>query len=231
MTLSEVLPLLTSLGTAMNDSHIVYTSGMHGNAYVNKDAIYPHARAVCELCALVADRWRRELIDVVAVPAVGGVILSTWVTFHLGSTSGKQVLGLYAEKETVAIADPEDFNRKCFAQTGRFVFKRGYDKLIMGKNVLIVEDVLTTGETVRKVVEAVRRHDGNVVGVMALCNRGGVTVKDVGGVPRLDALVNLTLESWDAEHCPLCAQGVPINTTLGKGAQYVARYGQPTREQ
>lgn len=116
-------------------------------------------------------------------------------------------------------------------ETGRFVLKRGYDKLVMGQNVLIVEDVLTTCTTIRKVVEAVHRYEGNIVGVMALCNRGGVTASDVGDVPRLDALVNLTLESWGVANCPLCEQGVPINTTVGKGAEYVARHGQPTREQ
>lgn len=230
MTQSDTLSLLAVLQVVIQDSHIVYTSGRHGGVYVNKDRVYPFANAVCELTAEMAGRWMHDPIDVVVAPAIGGVILSTWVTFHLQSAQHRAILGLYAEKETVAIPDPGGLDRECFMETGRFVLKRGYDKLIMGQNVLIVEDVLTTGGTVRKVMEAVRRHEGNVVGVMALCNRGGVTASDVGDVPRLDALVNTTLESWDAEHCPLCAQGVPINTELGKGAEYVARHGHPIRQ-
>lgn len=223
MTQSDTLALLAVLEAVIQDSHIVYTNGKHGRAYVNKDAVYPFAGVVCELTAEMAERWMHDPIDVVVAPAVGGVILSTWVTFHLQSVTHRAILGLYAEKTTVAIPDPGALDRKCFRETGRFVLNRGYDKLVTGKNALIVEDVLITGTTARKVVEAVRRYEGNVVGVMALCNRGGVTAHDVGDVPRLDALVNLTLESWEEEHCPLCAQGVPINTTVGKGAEFLAR--------
>lgn len=104
-----------------------------------------------------------------------------------------------------------------------FGFKRGYDKLIAGKRVLVVEDVLTTGGSVRAVVDAIRALKGDIVGVGVLCNRGGITVQDIGDVPRLEALVHVTLDAWDEAECPLCRQGVPINTSVGKGSEFLVR--------
>ena len=89
--------------------------------------------------------------------------------------------------------------------------------------ILVVDDILTTGGSVRKVVETTRSFGGNVVAVGVLCNRGGIKPEDVGGVPRLFALVNVKLDAWDEMDCPLCASGVPVNTDVGKGREFLAR--------
>ena len=119
-----------------------------------------------------------------------------------------EVFGVYAEKSENGDA---------------FVIKRGYDKLIAGKNVLVVEDVLTTGGSAKKVVEATRAIGGNVVGLGVLCNRGGITLQDAPDVPKLNALVNVKLDAWDETSCPLCEQNVPINVDVGKGREFLAR--------
>ena len=108
-----------------------------------------------------------------------------------------------------------------------FVIKRGYDKLLHGKRVLVVEDVLTTGGSVRKVVEAVRQAGGEVVGGGAICNRGRVTAEDVGGVPELFATINPEMESFPEDEFSLGAQGVPVNTDVGKGRDFLARKAAP----
>lgn len=203
----EILKKLETIGAILKDRHIVYTSGKHGSAYVNKDAIYPHTALTKELCLEMAKPWVSEKVDVALAPAVGGVILSQWVAYHLSDLLKREVLGVYAEKNP----------------TGEgFVIKRGYDQLIKGKNVLILEDILTTGISVKRVVEAVRECGGNVVGVSAICNRGGVTPKDLGDVPKLLSLVHVALESYDAPACPLCEKNVPIDTSVGKGREYLA---------
>jgi orotate phosphoribosyltransferase len=147
------------------------------------------------------------------------------------------VLGAYAERNEQTLVYPEPNASVVFhghwlhsweslvIKKDDFVFRRGYDKLIPGKQVLVVEDVLTTGGTVKKVVGAVRELGGIVVGVGALVNRGGITAKDVGDVPRLGALINITLDVWDEKACPLCEQGVPINTDVGKGREFLDRRG------
>lgn len=209
MNEKKVLEILGNVGAVIKDSHIVYTSGKHGSAYVNKDAIYPHIDAISELCEDIAKHFQAYEVEVVIGPAVGGVILSTrvaeWLQEYdlLGDTD---VLGVYADKDG-----------------DNFVVKRGYDKLIKGKKVLVVEDVLTTGGSAKKTIEAVRACGGKVIGLAVICNRGGIKPEDVGNPPRLYALVNVQLDAWDPAECPLCKVGVPINTDVGKGREFLAK--------
>lgn len=208
MNEQEVLQVLGKVGAVVTDSHIVYTSGKHGTAYVNKDAIYPHIAETSRLCRAIAERFADGNVQVVIAPAIGGVILSQWIAHHLTEMKGHDVFGVYAEKSEGG---------------DTFVIRRGYDKLIAGKNVLVVEDVLTTGGSAKKVIEATRAIGGNVVGLGVLCNRGGIKPQDVADVPRLTALVNVKLDAWDEAACPLCEQNIPINTDVGKGREFLAR--------
>lgn len=204
LTEPEIFALLEKEHAVIRGSHIVYTSGRHGMEYVNKDAVYPHTELTSKLCEVIATRFKNDRVDAVLAPAVGGIILSQWVAYHLTKLLGREILGVYAEKEGEG-----------------FVVKRGYDALIQNKNVLVVEDILTTGGSVKKVVEVLRKIPCNVVGVAALCNRGEIKEADLGGVPRLDSLISVTLQSWDAKECELCAKNVPINTAVGKGREFL----------
>ena len=196
----EVEQTLAKLGAVITNSHVVYTSGLHGPAYVNKDAIYPHTAAISRLAGLIAFKFVDYNPEVVIAPAVGGCILSNRVAEHLSMMLGYEVLGVYVDK----------------LDDGNFVIKRGYDKMVRGKKVLVVEDVLTTGSSVKKVITAARIAGGHVIGVGAICNRGNVEEKDVGGVPILEALLNVKLDAYEEANCPLCKKGVPINTDVGK---------------
>ena len=227
MNESEVQKVLAKARAIITGSHVVYTSWEHGTAYVNKDALYPHTVDMYYLCHEIAEQFRysEDKVEVVIAPTIGGVILSQWVAYHLTKMDrhNREVLGVYAEKEAVAIPDPLNKGRKCYIETGNFVIKRGYDKLIAGKNVLVVEDVLTTGGSAKKVVEATRAIGGNVIGLGVLCNRGGITPQDVADVPKLTSLVNVKFDAWDEATCPLYEQNVPVNTEVGKGREFVSR--------
>jgi len=200
---SEVLALLNRVGAIITNSHIVYTSGRHGSSYINKDALYPHTTETSYVCSRIAAYFADANIDVVAGPTLGGIILAQWVAHHLGNLTGKAVQAVYAEEEG------EGDNR-------RRVFRRGYGERLLRKRVLVVEDVLNTGGSAQKVINAVYAMDAKPVGLGALCNRGGLTAQDFG-VSRFYALVKLDMASWEPDECPLCQQGVPINTRVGKG--------------
>ena len=128
---------------------------------------------------------------------------------------GKQVYAVYADK------DPSTGSGQ--AGGHGFVVGRGYEEVIKGKNVLIVEDLTTTGGSIRKVVEASRIAGAHVVGAIALCNRGGVTKEMVGSPPIFDQLLNVHLEQWPAEECDLCKRGIPVNTEVGHGKEFLAK--------
>jgi len=198
----EVLEDLRRVGALVTDGHFVYTSGRHGGVYINKDALYPHTEKTSELCREMARPFEGEEVDFVVAPALGGIVLSQWIAYHLSQLKGREILAVYAEKEG-----------------GSFAIRRGYAELIARRKILVAEDIVTTGGSVRKIVEMVRALGGEVIGVTCLCNRGGVAAGEIGRVPRLVALATLALESWEATGCPLCAKGVPIHTQLGKGGR------------
>jgi orotate phosphoribosyltransferase len=206
----EIMQVFTDAGAIITNSHFVYTSGRHSSIYINKDAIYAHTGSISLLGEHMARPYNPHEIDVVVGPVLGGIVLSQWVTHALNRrrTVG-ETLAVFAEKG----ADGVD---------KKFFFGRGYDRFIAGRNILIVEDLLTTGGSVRQVVETVRSYGGNVVGVSVLCNRGNVQPQDIGGVP-IQALITLSLETYLEEDCPFCKQGVPINTELGKGRAFLAK--------
>lgn len=184
--------LFEEAGAIKTGGHFVYTSGRHGSAYVNKDAVYPDTGRISELCGLLADTVAGFRPEVVCGPAVAGIIVSQWTGHHLG------IPAVYADK-----AD------------GGLVLARGYDAVVRDRRVVVVEDVVTTGSSLAAAVAAVEAAGGTVVAAAALVNRGRVSADDVGA-PVLASLLDLDLDSAPAGECGLCAAGVPIDTGFGK---------------
>lgn len=200
-----ILQILRRVGAIITDSHLVYTSGKHGSVYVNKDALYPHTAESYKVGQMFAEKVEDLDIDVVVAPALGGIILSQWTAYHLSELKKKEILGVYSEKT-------EDNNQ---------IIKRGYDKLIAGKNVLVLEDITNTGGSVKKLVAEVKAKGGNIVQVYVMVNRDPKNVTaDTIGAP-FAALGILPAEAWEAKDCPLCANHVPINTGVGHGKKYL----------
>jgi len=202
----NALDLLRQTKAILEDSHFVGTSGRHMPTYINKDALYPHTAETSQMGKLFAQKNQDLDVDVVAGPALGGIILSTWTAYHLSKLKGHEILGIYTEKT----AD------------GGQTFTRGYDKLVKGKNVLVIEDLTTTGGSVKKVVGSVRAAGGNVAAVCVMVNRDSklVTSETVGAQFR--ALAVLEVPSYEAADCPLCKDGVPVNASVGHGKKFLA---------
>lgn len=203
MSEAEVLDLLQDVG-AFRSGHFVYTSGRHGDAYINKDALFMHPHETFKLAGAIAENFKDDNIEAVIAPAVAGAILAQWTAYQLSEMTDREVCALYADK-----AD------------GGLVIKRGYDKAIQGKRTLVVEDLLTTGGSLKKVVDAARAAGANIIGAAALANRGGVTKEQVGNPEKFVTLVNIHLESWDAAACELCQNNIPVNTDVGHGKEFL----------
>ena len=200
MNTAEVWQIVRESQAIIENTHVVYTSGRHGDTYFNKDAIYPNTRAISRLCQMMAQSYKDEPIDTVVGPALGAIILSQWTAHYLSAVANRTVYSVYAEK-----------------QEGQFAFRRGYDRWISNRRILLVEDVVTTGGSLSRVVKAVVRNGGTVAGAMVLCNRGNVTASQLG-IERFGALVDLSLNSWAPEKCPLCRANVPINREIGRSS-------------
>lgn len=202
---AAVLDTLEQVG-AFRAGHFVFVSGLHADTYVNKNAMYPFTKEISKLCRGIAERFAGKGIEAVVGPATGGIILSQWVAHHLTEMEGRDVYSVYADKDGEG-----------------FIIKRGYDETIKGKKTLVVEDLVTTGGSLKKVIEAARSVGADVVGAVAVCNRGGVTADMIGNPPEFVSLVSLHLEQWPEAECELCQRGIPINTDVGHGKDYLAK--------
>lgn len=210
----DVIKILKKIGGYITNSHIVYTSGKHGSVYINKDALYPHTQETAKIGKMFAEKFKNLDIDVVVAPAVGGTILSQWTAYYLSKLKKKEVLGTYTEKDKGTTAS---------AAESQQLFRRGYNKFVKNKKVLVLEDLTTTGMSVKKTVETVRTAGGKVVAVCVMVNRDpkNVTSKLVGAP--FSSLGIFKAEAYEEKACPLCKANVPINTSVGHGKEYLAR--------
>lgn len=204
-TEKQVIKTLKKVQAFITDKHLVYTSRKHGSVYVNKDALYPHTFETSQICKLFAEKFFTEDIDVVVGPALGGIILSQWTAYHLSRLKGKKIFGVYTDKT------PEL----------KQILKRGYDAFVREKRVLVVEDITTTGGSIKKVIDCVQQTGGTVVAATCIVNRDQINVtSDLLGVPFFP-LATFNFPAYDENLCPMCKAGMPIDTFVGYGKQYL----------
>jgi orotate phosphoribosyltransferase len=204
---TEALAILTEAHALLNNDHFVYISGDHGSGWIDKDAIYPHTERIERLCRDMAGVVRGWGVEVVCGPATGGLIIAEWTAHELGT------LAAFAEHDPASAGE---------SLRGRFVLRRGYDQLVSGKRVLVVDDIVNTGLSLRQTAEAVRGAGGQVVGAACLVSRGNVDAAGLG-VGRFVYLLEYQIPAWPASSCQLCRAGVPVNTRYAHGREYLAR--------
>jgi orotate phosphoribosyltransferase len=183
--LVDVEALLLSTSAVLN-GHFQLASLRHSPSYVEKFRIMENPAATVAMCGMVADHYRDAGVEVVVGPALGGVILAYEIARQLG------VRSIYAEKDAA----------------GRLMFDRGF-QLKPGERTLVVDDVLTTGGSVRQVLDLVHGMQAMVIGVGFLIDRNSGAEF---GVP-FYACHNMAIESYPPDDCPLCRQGVPLTIT------------------
>jgi orotate phosphoribosyltransferase len=181
-----ILDTLRGAG-ALKEGHFLLSSGRHSDQYVEKFDLLRRPRWTTDACRQIADAFADREIDIVAGPTTGGIILAFEVARQLG------VEAAYAERAPGAASGRE--------------FRRGMT-FRPGARVLVVDDILTTGGSVRETLEALRAYPVDVVGVAVLVDRSGGNT-DVG--VQLIALTTMDIESWDPGDCPLCARGIPVS--------------------
>lgn len=202
---NTVVQILKKVGAIITHDHLVLVSGRHTASYINPDKILPHTEINSQLGKLFAKKFRNIDIDIVIGPAYGGIIFSQWVAYHLSKIKKKEIIGIFTEKT------PEKHQ----------IFERGFDKLVVGKKVLVMEDITATGSSVKKVIETVEKVGGIIKAVGVLVNRDPVLVNsNTIGAP-FYALAEFIIESYEAKDCPLCKKKIPVNPHIGHGRQFL----------
>ncbi|GAC1401858.1 MAG: orotate phosphoribosyltransferase [Candidatus Velthaea sp.] len=179
-TADSLLAELQSRG-AILDGHFKLSSGRHSNRFVQKFRVLEDPVLVERVATALVERVRALQPTIVVSAAVGGIVLGYESARQLGS------LGIFVEKEN-----------------GVATLRRGF-ALGPADRVLVVEDVVTTGLSVREVLDVVRAHGAEPVAVGIIVQRAAVDF----GVPAV-ALLDLPIESYEPEKCPQCAAGESI---------------------
>lgn len=177
----EIRSILEETG-AMLEGHFLLTSGRHSDRYFQCAKVLQYPNHCEKLCRELAERFKDEKIDTVIGPALGGILVSYEVARALG------VRNLFAEREN-----------------GVMTLRRGFT-ISPNERILVVEDVVTTGGSVKEVIDVVRGLGGNVVGVGVMVDRSNGTANL--GV-RMEALFTTAAVSFSPDECPLCQKGTP----------------------
>lgn len=198
----DISELLARRNVVERNGHFVYTSGRHGDTYIVKRRLTMRTQELSLLASAIADICDVHDIDVVAAPAMGAITLGSWVAHHLTIRAARDIYSIFSEKK----------------DNDTFKFSQTFIDVLDNKSVLIVEDIVTTGGSAKKMVDLVRSHGGVVKSVVCICDRGNVSAEDIG-VTHFHALVSLDFQSWASDDCPLCRDGKPLSNEHGKTAK------------
>ena len=177
---ARVEEILKEAGVLL-EGHFLLTSGRHSNRYLQCAKIFRNTKYSEELCAALGEKYKDENIEVVIGPAMGAVQMAYEVSRSL------QCENFFTERD----------------EAGKMTLRRGF-VVTPGMRVLVVEDVVTTGGSVREVIDLVKAAGGVVVGVGSIVDRTAGKVDF--GVP-FKAVYAADVQSFEADECPLCKAG------------------------
>ena len=191
MDSTRLLTLFQQLGVVLN-GHFVLSSGRHSNEYWEKFRLLEWPRVTERLCQDIAERYQGRMLSAVIGPTTGGALLAQEVARQLDTRC--------------LLAEP-------VAEGGRGL-RRGF-KLDAFAPVLIVDDVLTTGFSLRETLCAIEPYHPDIAGIEVLIDRSGGTAATQFSVP-CHALLSVTAQTYSPTDCPLCAAAAPLAAPLVK---------------
>lgn len=187
---NKVMELFEKSGAVLH-GHFILTSGLHSDTYMQCAKLFEFGEISEKLCVAAADKLKKYEADAVVSPAVGAIIFGYELSKQLG------IPNMFAERE----------------KDGNFALRRGFE-LKPGSKVIIAENVVTTGGSVKEVIELVKRLGGEVVAVAEVVDRSGGKVDF--GVPN-EALLSIDVKTYSPEECPMCKAGTAAVKPGSKG--------------
>ena len=182
MTKEELLEMFYK-SNALLEGHFLLTSGRHSNQYFQCAKVLQYMEYTTKICKVIADYFRDFEIDTVITPAIGGIVVGQEVARQLNKKF------IFAERENKNLT-----------------LRRGFE-ISKKENILVCEDVVTTGGSVFEVIDIVKSHEANVVGVGMIVDRSNGKV-DFGYSQK--STLQMEVVSYLPEECPICKTGTPL---------------------
>lgn len=200
LTSDQIYDIFRKTGT-MREGHFLLTSGRHSNRFFLMPHTFQFPEQAERICRALAELFADQQVDTVVGPATGGILLAYEVARQLGQLNQTARPGSKAPR-AIFCEKTDD---------GKMALKRQWN-LSPGERVLVVEDAVTTGGSVFKCIDAIMEYQPTIVGVATVADRSGGTVQFPAP---LKTLITLTVDSWTAEECPLCRQGIALTKPKG----------------
>jgi len=177
----ELMGALNTHG-AVRKGHFELSSGLHSDTYIQCMNVLKYPAFTNQIALAIAEPYFDEPADVVMAPAVGGVVLG----FAVAQALDKRFI--FAEREN-----------------GKMNLRRGF-RLYKGEQVLIVDDVVTKGGSIKELVDLVKKSDAKIAGIACLVDRGEEKVF----TEPFTSLIKISVSSYKPDECPLCKKGVHL---------------------
>lgn len=179
----DIIEILRETGAIM-EGHFKLTSGMHSSLYVEKFNVLQYPKYTEEISKKMATFFKDKDIETVVGPMTGGILLAHEVGKTLGARS------IFTERVN-----------------GKMTFRRGFS-LNKGEKIIIVEDIVTTGGSIKEVIEVVKSYEADIIGIVMIVDRSSNKL-DFDGIPYF-SLLKLEVEKYDESICPLCKKNIPL---------------------
>jgi len=186
VTQTDLMTELKDIG-ALKTGHFLLASGRHSDVYLEKFDLLRNPVATERVCSRFVEAFRDVAFDVVVGPTTGGILLAFETARQM------RLPAAYAERVSAG-GDAREIRRST-------VFPEG-------SRVLVLDDILTTGGSVRETLVALEVHPVVVVGIGVLVDRSGGAVT-FGEAP-LRPLAQQNVESWEPADCPMCQRDEPL---------------------
>jgi len=168
---------------AILTGHFKLTSGLHSDRYVQCAQVFQHPLNVEALCKLLVDKLTDRNVQTVIGPAIGGIIFAYELAHQLNAKT------IYSERVD-----------------GKMTFRRNFT-LERDEQVIVVEDVVTTGDSANEVAELAESLGAKVVAICSLVDRSAGKIQFKWPfVP----LITLDVKTYQPNECPLCKAGIPL---------------------
>jgi len=168
---------------ALLEGHFQLSSGLHSTVYLQCALVLQFPEQAEELGRAIAEKFQGQGIELVASPAIGGIVIGHEVARALGARF------VWTERDA-----------------GQMTLRRGFT-VSAGEKTLVVEDVITTGGSTRETIEALKRAGAEVIAAASIIDRSAGSAEV--GVP-LMALVSLKVSAVDPAVCDACKLGEPV---------------------
>ena len=192
MTTDDVLAIFRDCG-ALLEGHFILSSGLRSPVFLQKARVFMHPDKAERLCRALAEKLKSEGyggVSQIVSPAVGGIIPGYETARHMG------VPAIYTERVD-----------------GQFQLRRGFE-IARGEKVLVVEDIVTTGLSIRECIDCLKALGADVVAAACLIDRSGGEA-DVG-VP-LVSLTRYKVPAYPADALPPELAAIPATKPGSRG--------------